>query len=223
MQEARYMLRGKFCGLLLASVLIFSFFSSGCVKKPPESRGPEDVQPQVTYIYHKVKYPGETLAVIAAWYTGVAKNWQIIQAHNPGMDVRRIRIGDVILIPRDLVVKETPLPAEFVQKAARRPPKTEPKPTEEKVVTAEEVQEKTIPGELLERAPDAATAEGNVAASAAATEPATALSKETTPQPRVSEGVAPLAVGGSPFPTVAPTPERRLKTRDELLKELLEE
>jgi len=81
-------------------------FISGCGRQAP--------QPQPSfedkYLSHVVKYPGETLAGIAKWYTGKPENWKEIAKVNPDLTPEKIRIKDVIVIPRDIIVKSDPLP-----------------------------------------------------------------------------------------------------------------
>ena len=62
----------------------------------------------VPVIYHQVLYPGESLALIAKWYTGDPGNWRRIADINPDVDPDRIFLDQVIRIPRDLAVKTKP-------------------------------------------------------------------------------------------------------------------
>jgi hypothetical protein len=63
---------------------------------------------------HKVSYEGENLALISAWYTGSYKNWPAILKNNPQMSPTKMRIGQVINVPRDLVRQTEPMPKEFL-------------------------------------------------------------------------------------------------------------
>lgn len=94
----------------LSSVLLF-----GCGAR---DSGRERA-PVRSYITHTVKYSGETLGAIAAWYTGSAGNWSRILDANPGLKVNRIRMGDEILIPYEIVRKEQPMPQRFVSGKAK--------------------------------------------------------------------------------------------------------
>lgn len=69
---------------------------------------------KTAYYYHKVAVPGETLAIVAQWYTGKAQNWKTILVHNPSLEITRIRIGDQIRIPEYMLVKRAPLPRSAV-------------------------------------------------------------------------------------------------------------
>jgi hypothetical protein len=73
-------------------------------KRPPKSR----------YYYHRVKYSGETLSIIAKWYTGDAVNWQALTKANPKLDPKRINVGDRIRIPRTLLNTRRPMTRGFV-------------------------------------------------------------------------------------------------------------
>lgn len=64
--------------------------------------------------YHVVRHPGETLGVVAIWYTGDVKNWEKIRDANPALNPSRIEIGDSVLIPENLVIKRDELPKDFV-------------------------------------------------------------------------------------------------------------
>lgn len=65
-----------------------------------------------SYREHTVKYPGETLGIISAWYTGSPGNWQNLRTENGTPDV--IRIGDKVYVPKAIAKKSRPLPREFV-------------------------------------------------------------------------------------------------------------
>lgn len=105
--------------ILLACVLVTgALFSQGCSK--PAARPPQ-APPSVEYYTHTVKYSGETLAQIAKWRTGSAQRWREILEHNPGLDVRRLRIGTTIQIPTDWVTNMRAMPASAVAVATTRP------------------------------------------------------------------------------------------------------
>ena len=65
---------------------------------------------------HTVRWPGESLSLIAKWYTGSFMNWKKLAGANPGINPDLIKANDVILIPSDLVKTREPLP----QKVAAR-------------------------------------------------------------------------------------------------------
>ena len=66
------------------------------------------------YMQHRVSYPGETLGLIADWYTGSISNWKKIAEHNPNLDIYRMRVGDTVLIPNVIVVQKAKFPESVV-------------------------------------------------------------------------------------------------------------
>ena len=73
-----------------------------------------------TYHFHKVRYPGESLSVIAEWYTGDVENWPYLAKANPKLDPDRITIGTTVLIPDDLLHTKKKMPKEFVEAVGKR-------------------------------------------------------------------------------------------------------
>ena len=68
------------------------------------------------YYKHTVRWPGESLSLIASWYTGSSKNWQKLAQANPRLNPNRIRGGDVIFIPSRLLKTRVPLPQKVAAK-----------------------------------------------------------------------------------------------------------
>ena len=85
----------------------------------PESKPPEESP----YLVHKVRWPNETLSLIAKWYTGRTENWKAIAKANPTLHPRRIRLGREIKIPAELLKTIVPMPREFVQGNGSKPTK----------------------------------------------------------------------------------------------------
>lgn len=79
----------------------------GCSKQELQKPLPPP-EKEIPVIYHQVRYSGETLALIAKWYTGDSKNWKAIQEINPDMDPDRIVLDEVIRIPKSIALKERP-------------------------------------------------------------------------------------------------------------------
>jgi hypothetical protein len=103
----------KYIRALASLVLILGSACTAWQRDPHAN--PED--PGAQYFVHRVAFQGETLGLIAGWYTGSAANWQEILKSNPGVDVRKLKQGDTINIPRALVVKETALPKSLLKSA----------------------------------------------------------------------------------------------------------
>jgi nucleoid-associated protein YgaU len=76
----------------------------------------KEAHPQPVVFLHTVKYSGETLSIIALWYTGNHGNWKEIAQANPDMKPNRIFPGDEIIIPESLLKNRDPLPKEFVDR-----------------------------------------------------------------------------------------------------------
>ena len=73
-----------------------------------------------TYHFHKVRYRGESLSVIAEWYTGDVDNWRSLAKANPKLDPDHITIGTTVLIPESLLHTKKKMPKEFVDAVAKR-------------------------------------------------------------------------------------------------------
>jgi nucleoid-associated protein YgaU len=65
---------------------------------------------------HTVRWSGESLSLIARWYTGASGNWRKLAKANPRLNPNRIKKGNVIVIPPALLKTREPLP----QKVAAR-------------------------------------------------------------------------------------------------------
>ncbi len=96
--------------------------SGPSVEPAPAPQPPrlETVVKSASY-FHTVRRSGETLAVISLWYTGSVDNWKRLVEANNGLNPRRIRIGDEILIPEEFLKTHQPMPLGFTT------PKTLPK------------------------------------------------------------------------------------------------
>lgn len=109
-------MRPSYISISLAAALVV-----GCADTAPYRRAP---LPQP--LRHTVERRGETLSAISAWYTGSAKNWADIARANPGVDERRVRIGDVIKIPAVLVRRRDRMPPTNEPLSAPQEPLAEP-------------------------------------------------------------------------------------------------
>jgi hypothetical protein len=81
-----------------------------------------------------VKWSGETVSIIAAWYTGDLDNWKVLAEvmtrNNPNADIKRIYVGNKILIPENLLKTRETMTKEFVDSFYKtsKPEKVAPKP-----------------------------------------------------------------------------------------------
>jgi hypothetical protein len=88
-------------------------------KRPPEIVSPPP-KPEPRLYVHKVRWEGETLFIIAKWYTGSGKNWKALSNANPKLNPNRILINDDILIPEDLIINHKPMPLSFLPSSNRK-------------------------------------------------------------------------------------------------------
>ena len=75
-----------------------------------------DAEHQNNFYQHTVRWPGESLSLIAKWYTGSYKNWKKLARANPRLNPNVIKTGQVISIPAAMLRTREPLP----QKLAAR-------------------------------------------------------------------------------------------------------
>ncbi len=76
---------------------------------------------------HQVRWPEESLERVAQWYTGSGANWKILARSTPNLQPKRLRKGNVVFIPVDLLQIDTPMPRQYVQQQ-RQPSKTSSAP-----------------------------------------------------------------------------------------------
>lgn len=94
---------------------------------PRPSRPPVEVniQPKEEIYVHTVKWGGETLAIIASWYTGDGRNWKALAKANPKLVPHRIYEGNKITIPGSLLKTRQPMTKEFVARSYSKDNKKE--------------------------------------------------------------------------------------------------
>ncbi len=122
--------------------LIVSFVCTGCVHKNVETIKASPAKKSVTtdsvntkgdqeypdgYYIHKVRFPDESISIIAKWFTGNLKNWKVLATCNPTITPNRIFIGDEIRIPRIMMTRQDPITHEFVEKAQPGPKRIQAK------------------------------------------------------------------------------------------------
>ena len=81
-----------------------------------------DHRSSATETFQHVVQPGETLGMIADWYTGKSSNWKQIVDVNPGLRPERMRVGQIVLIPRSILIKDTPIPRGYVSAKKKSAP-----------------------------------------------------------------------------------------------------
>jgi len=94
------------------------------------------------YFAYTVKQNGETMEVVANWYTGNATNWKAIAKANPKLNPNHLVAGNEIYIPSKMLKTRQPIPESPLEPTAGTP-----KPaTVEKTVTPDEEEEIKIFG-----------------------------------------------------------------------------
>ena len=71
---------------------------------------------EVSCVVHTVKWRGETMSMIAAWYTGKSTNWKALTEFNPEINPGRIFAGNAIRIPEGMLKTRDPMPKEYVER-----------------------------------------------------------------------------------------------------------
>jgi len=65
-------------------------------------------------LVHKVRYPGESVSIIAGWYTGEIENWKVLAEVNPNINPNVINEGMKINVPVSMLKTREPMPREYV-------------------------------------------------------------------------------------------------------------
>ena len=166
------------------------------------------------YFRHQIGITGETLSLIAAWYTGSADNWQVLAQHNPGLDFNRLQIGSVVLIPRSMLRRQTPLTVEAVRATRREIPAPSPKPANLEPRQSEEPAKPPLA--------EATRSSGRVSpAKSGDRDPASAqaLQKRTQSAPALGRSTTVPALPGAEDANT----ESKTRSRNAVLQELLDE
>jgi hypothetical protein len=94
--------------------------------------------PQSPPFYHSINWDGETLSIIAAWYTGDGNNWKALAKANPHMNPNLVTWGDEILIPEQLLKTRERMPKTFVEQFYQKSKKETPPPKPQAIRTHED-------------------------------------------------------------------------------------
>jgi len=90
---------------------------------PPSQPAAKPVLPEgTTYFVHTIKFPGETVSIIAAWYLGDKMRFDVLAAANPEINPALIKQGMKIKIPESLMKTREPMTREFVDGFYKKPP-----------------------------------------------------------------------------------------------------
>lgn len=82
----------------------------------PHSSKDNVAEQQPDYFEHTVRWRGESLSLIARWYTGHIENWKALAQANPNLNPNRIIVGDVIYIPQGMMNTKELLPRKVAAK-----------------------------------------------------------------------------------------------------------
>ncbi len=75
---------------------------------------------------HEVRWPEESLAVIARWYTGSEDNARILAKVTPNLRTSDLRKGDVVFIPQELSRRTDPMTRSFARRYGKPPVPAKP-------------------------------------------------------------------------------------------------
>ena len=122
-----------FCGWALFTLLFFGLTACTAFKPKVEpltasSKAPprKVVLPSVTYqgvpcYLHEVRWPEESLSVIARWYTGNEGNARILAKITPNLRTNDLRKGDVVFIPQELSRRTDSLTRSYARRYEKSP------------------------------------------------------------------------------------------------------
>jgi hypothetical protein len=79
----------------------------------------DTIQHQPDDFEHTVRWRGESLSLIAQWYTGRFENWKALAQTNPNLNPNRIMVGNLIYIPREMMNTKEPLPRKVAAKSLK--------------------------------------------------------------------------------------------------------
>lgn len=207
--------------IFIALYILLAITVAGCANQKRAT--PPGVAPQ--YHAHTVTYSGETLALISKWYTGDSENWKRIAAANPKVNPARMQIGTVLQIPLELVKRTEPLPQKAIPRVSHpRQPSTRATATSEAPSPNEMPSEPTDSNTMIETPPSEEAAETTNEPAAPSDIPSVVGADEAAAVPADSmDSVEPSApsIETPSVPAVQPS-DARVRTRDELLDELLQ-
>lgn len=86
--------------------------------RTPSGSGAGQFQPDLRsgpMLVHKVRYPGESVSIIAGWYTGEIDNWKILAEVNPEINPNVIHEGMSIKVPESMLKTREPMTREYVE------------------------------------------------------------------------------------------------------------
>jgi len=79
---------------------------------PPQAAHGES--PVSSFYVHRVTWTGESLSIVAKWYTGNLENWRTLAKANPEIKPEFLQVGMKIRIPEAMIVNPNAMTQEFV-------------------------------------------------------------------------------------------------------------
>jgi hypothetical protein len=79
---------------------------------PPQATREES--PASSFYVHRVTWTGESLSIVAKWYTGNLENWKELAKVNPEIKPEFLQVGMKIRIPEAMIVNPNAMTQEFV-------------------------------------------------------------------------------------------------------------
>ena len=67
-----------------------------------------------SFYVHRVTWTGESLSIVAKWYTGNLENWKALAKANPEIKPEFLQVGMKIRIPEAMIVNPNAMTQEFV-------------------------------------------------------------------------------------------------------------
>jgi len=101
----------------MGKFVVYRSFANMTVNEEVKEIGVQDFDvPKIkdTPFVHTVTHRGETLSLIAQWYTGKTSNWKAISKLNASIVPKRMPIGARITIPQELLKTTITMTKEFV-------------------------------------------------------------------------------------------------------------
>jgi hypothetical protein len=94
------------------TVMVLMFCLSGCVSS---TKAWKPIQSRQKLKVHIVQWQGETLPMIAKWYTDSSQNWKKLANANPNIVPGHLSAGDRILLPNGLLKTSKEMPQDFIK------------------------------------------------------------------------------------------------------------
>ena len=88
---------------------------------PPQTTHEES--PASSFYVHRVTWTGESLSIVAKWYTGDLENWKALAKANPEIKPEFLQVGMKIRIPEAMIVNPNAMTHEFVVSHYYKDPK----------------------------------------------------------------------------------------------------